>query len=216
MTKRIDIIDGSKYQGRTYGLIYTKRCGWIDLGHANPEGATSIWLQVLHEKDNLGAQEGYFRVLYRQSMAMKNLLRMGVLKKYDVKKGLNLEQKKSVALSIFLDTSHAFESLQSNWFISLVTDSGYSAEDLFSNLVGFYRAVYPDEQFISKCVPVSKTTALEVWDTYGAVGSNKNNTTSPFIYPLPPSKGSSIINSPPKELDRIKPVQEGDLFIEVK
>jgi hypothetical protein len=39
MTNRSDIIDGSGAIGRKYGLIYTKKCGWIDLGHANPEGA---------------------------------------------------------------------------------------------------------------------------------------------------------------------------------
>ena len=122
MTDRSDIVDGNSAIGRKYGLIYTKRCGWIDLGHA---------------------------------MGRKRLLKAGVLKKYDVKKGLNDSQKKSVALSIFLDVSHAFENLQSNWLFRLVTDSGYSAEDLVSNLIGFYRAVYPSKQFISLCQPVS-------------------------------------------------------------
>ncbi len=39
MTSRMDIIDGAQASGRKYGLIYTKKCGWIDLGHANPESA---------------------------------------------------------------------------------------------------------------------------------------------------------------------------------
>ena len=43
MTKRTDIIDASIASGRKYGLIYTKRCGWVDLGHANPEGAGLLW-----------------------------------------------------------------------------------------------------------------------------------------------------------------------------
>lgn len=52
MTKRSDIIDGSDASGKKYGLIYTKRCGWVDLGHANPEGANSLWQHVLKEKDS--------------------------------------------------------------------------------------------------------------------------------------------------------------------
>jgi hypothetical protein len=35
MSERKDIIDGKLAKGRKYGLIYTKKCGWIDLGHAN-------------------------------------------------------------------------------------------------------------------------------------------------------------------------------------
>lgn len=43
MTTRADIIDGKDAQLpdgsiRKYGLIYTQKCGWVDLGHANPEG----------------------------------------------------------------------------------------------------------------------------------------------------------------------------------
>jgi hypothetical protein len=101
MTKRSDIIDGSSASGRKYGLIYTKRCGWVDLGHANPEGANSLWQQVLKEKDSGGAKAGYFRVIYKQMMGRKNLFKVGILKKYDVKKGLNESQKKSITLSIF-------------------------------------------------------------------------------------------------------------------
>jgi len=136
MTKRSDIVDGSNAIGSKYGLIYTKKCGWIDLGHANPEGANSLWQQVLKEKDSGGAKPGYFRVSYKQMMGRKDLFKIGILKKYDVKKGLDDNQKKSVALSIFLDVSHAFEGLQSNWLFRQATNSGYSAEDLVSNLIG--------------------------------------------------------------------------------
>ncbi len=189
MTKRSDIIDGSSASGRKYGLIYTKRCGWVDLGHANPEGANSLWQQVLKEKDSGGAKAGYFRIAYKQMMGRKNLFKVGVLKKYDVKKGLNESLKISVALSIFLDVSHAFEGMQSNWLFRQATNSGYSAEDLVSNLIGFYRAVYPSKQFIALCQPVSKAVALRIWDKYGEVGSNKNYSTVPYIYPIPPASG---------------------------
>lgn len=52
MTKRSDIIDASEAYGpdgriRKYGLIYTERCGWVDLGHASPESAQGLWSQRL-------------------------------------------------------------------------------------------------------------------------------------------------------------------------
>ena len=88
-------------------------------------------------------------------MGRKNLFKVGVMKRYDIRTGLNDEQKKSIALSIFLDVSYAFEKMQSNWLFRHATNSGYSAEDLVSNLVGFYRAVYPNKRIISLCQPVS-------------------------------------------------------------
>lgn len=216
MTKRSDIIDGNSANGKIYGLIYTKKCGWVDLGHANPEGPNSIWQQVLNEKDRGGAKAGYFQVTYKQMMGRKNIFKIGILKKYDVKKGLSDDQKKSVALSIFLDVSHAFEGLQSNWLFRKAISSGYSAEDLVSNLIGFYRAIYPVRQFLPLCQPVSKSVALTIWDKYGEVGSNKNYSTVPYIYPIPPSNGGPMSAQLPRELNSIKPAKQGALFKAVK
>ena len=216
MTKRSDIIDGSNTNGRKYGLIYTKRCGWIDLGHANPEGANALWQKILQEKDDGGAKTDYFRISYKQMMGRKNLFKVGILKNFDIKKGLDNGQKQSVALSIFLDVSHAFEGLQSNWLFRQTTNSGYSAEDLVSNLIGFYRAVYPSKPFISLCQPVSKDIAFEIWDKYGEVGSNKNFSATPYIYPIPPEIGGPMSVPLPKELNTIKPAKQGSLFKEVK
>jgi hypothetical protein len=139
-------------------------------------------------------------------------LQVGEKREYDVKKGLHKEEKKSVALSIFLNVSHAFETMQSNWLFRKATNSGYSAEDLFSNLLGFYRAVYPNKQFIFLCEPASKTEALTIWDTFGAVGNNKNYSTTPFIYPTPPSLAGPMCAQLPAELNTIKPAEEGILF----
>ena len=53
MASRSDIIDGADAIHRKYGLIYTKRCGWVDLGHANPEepdGALALWHKIQKEK----------------------------------------------------------------------------------------------------------------------------------------------------------------------
>ena len=56
MTSRSDIIDASEVYRtsgsiRDRGLIDTTECGWVDLGHANPEGkgfqgAINLWRQI--------------------------------------------------------------------------------------------------------------------------------------------------------------------------
>lgn len=69
---------------------------------------------------------------------------------YSIRKGLTLTRKKEVALRIFMEVSLGFEAMQGSWPYSWVTDSGFSAEDLTSNLIGFYRAVekYSWEQIL--------------------------------------------------------------------
>jgi hypothetical protein len=62
---------------------------------------------------------------------------------FAVRRGLSRAEQESVALGIFLDVSHRFEQMQAGGLWAIATDSGYSAEDLVSNLVGFYRAVRP-------------------------------------------------------------------------
>ena len=150
MTSRLDVIDGSQAFGRKYGLIYTKKCGWIDLGHANPEGAKGLWNKILNEKDEGSGKQEFFRISYQQMMGGKHI-KVGVLKKFDIKKKINTSDKKSVALSIFLDVSHTFESVQSGWPFRWGTNSGYSAEDLVSNLIGFYQAVTVHQEFTRQC-----------------------------------------------------------------
>ena len=74
---------------------------------------------------------------------------------YSIRKGLTLTRKKEVALRIFMEVSLGFEAMQGSWPYSWVTDSGFSAEDLTSNLIGFYRAVekYSWEQILQACRP---------------------------------------------------------------
>ncbi len=214
MTNRADIVDGQFTFGKKYGLVYTKRCGWIDLGHANPDGAMGLWKNILHEIDSGNSKNGYFRIAYKQIMGNKHA-KVGVLRKYDVKKNLSLSLKQSIALSIFLDVSHSFESMQASLPYSLITNSGYSAEDLISNLVGFYRAINPNYSYVQSFQPVSKDTALQIWDKFGPVGKNKNYSLSPYLYPIPPNEGGPISGVLPFELKMIKPVKPGDLYVKV-
>ena len=94
--------------------------------------------------------------------------------------------------------------------------NGYSAEDLVSNLIGFYRAIDPGGQHIPLCQPVSKTTALAIWDKYGAVGNMKNYSTVPYIYPIPPDIGGPMSARLPYALTTIKPAKAGINYREVK
>jgi len=101
--------------------------------------------------------------------------------KYVVKKGLNQSQKKRVALAIFMEVSHRFEDLQSSF--SFVTDSGYSQDDLVSNLLGFYIGVgeITQEYALKLSHPVSAKSALSIWDKESAVGANKNKKWEPLF-----------------------------------
>ncbi len=132
---------------------------------------------------------------------------------YKIKRGIHLAQKRSVTLAIFLDVSHKFENLQDSWPYNLGSNSGYSAEDLVSNLIGFDRTIYPEDNILQLCEPVSKEIALEIWDKYGAVGSNKNYTTHPFLYPHPGSQNIGPVSaSLPTRLNTVRPAKEGVLF----
>lgn len=118
MTTRSDIIDNSdRYITRNtpHGLIYTDNLGWIDLGHANPSGAERLWQQMIMPR---GGDDTWFVVNYDQSMS-SNLYGMnittGVYRRFLVRRGLSYPVLQGVALSIFMGTSHRFESMQDFW-----------------------------------------------------------------------------------------------------
>jgi hypothetical protein len=63
------------------------------------------------------------------------------------------------------------------------------------------------------CEPVSKEQALSIWDTFGAVGSNKNYQFTPVLYPNPLVEcGMPRAGKLPPELDTIRPAVMGDKF----
>ena len=170
----------------TYGLIYTCNAGWLDLGHLNPHstrpmiGAANLWAAIRAEglpafRDN---QRGF---LVRFRMDHGGIPgRPGVERHYVVKFGLTDGQKRSAALSIFMDVSIHFEGFQGYAFWK---DSNFSQEDLVSNLIGFYIAVgaMTKAEAIRIAHPVSRTTAEAMWHRHGAVGATKNRTFRPHI-----------------------------------
>ncbi len=203
MTKKSNIVDGREVKKLIddYGLIYTCNAGWIDLGHLNPKnarleiGAENLWKNLLKEgkavlkteckktffkPEKCEKNPEYkfpdgstgFRLRYRQDHERWPFMpgREGV---YIVKHGLSKHQKKRVALAIFKEVSYRFENFQLRF--RLITDSGYSQDDLVSNLIGFYIGIKEVQRLdiLKKCHPVSKESALALWDRDGAVGKKE-------------------------------------------
>lgn len=202
-------------------LIYTCRCGWVDKGHANPksahpdEGAKNLLDNVLYERGtrSLGYRGPGFIVRYQQSMRKYRISDMRS-RVYWVRSGLSYRDKLSVALSIFMRVSYDFEDLQSNWPYGYVTDSGYSEEDLVSNLIGFYSAASPLMDYVELCDPVSVKASETVWKNCGPVGSHKNRTFSPNLHPCNECKNK--LTTFPLELTTIQPRREGVDFYRLK
>lgn len=164
-----------------------------------------------------------FVVKYAQHMGISKLKRT-VVGTYLVRHNLSEDQYKSIALAIFVGISMEFETVQQSEFpFSLISNSGFSQEDLVSNLIGFYVAVgeMTREEAIALCKPVSTETAHHVWDRDGPVGNNKNKKFEPIL-----SKstfmnsgmqcGDECMHEPktfPREFQRICPAAYGKNYM---
>ncbi len=197
-------------------LTYTCNCGWIDVGHltSTPRphaSAMYLWQDILHERGlTIGNQRDRHVIGYKQRMA-----KMGMssehFRAYWIKRSLSLSQKQSVALSIFMEVSYGFENLQHG--MSLFTNSGFSEEDLVSNLVGFYVQVL-GLNWIDYCKPVSADASHAVWDANGPVGMYKNRTFKPNFYTCQECKDKHHIEKPafPTIFSSIQPAKKGVEF----
>ncbi|QPT14023.1 hypothetical protein I6G37_03145 [Serratia rubidaea] len=182
MSKRSDITDGRDAGNQRSGLIYTKVLGWIDLGHARGEDIRRLLRDI--DAGESSGQERY-DVAYSQSMSDPAMtLKMGKFIKWRIKRGRTYAERQSIALAMMMSLAVKFERLQASFPINLVTDSGFSGEDLVSNLLGFYRVVTIQNPF-PFLQPVSKEEALMRWDFYGKIGSWKNEGFTPLLFPDP-------------------------------
>jgi hypothetical protein len=170
-------------------LAYSCQCGWLDLGHMDPkshrehEGAQSLWEQVSKKTGQQSKQDARgFKVVYQQTHA-KFAVRDGFTGTYWVSGNLSEPESRSVALAIFMEVSKGFEARQSNWFYKKLTDSGFSAEDLVSNLIGFYKVLQPSLDVPKTCGVVSPADSVAIWEKHGAIGSHKNKTFKPLLFP---------------------------------
>ncbi|MCL2894570.1 hypothetical protein [Brenneria tiliae] len=189
MSKRSDIIDPAEAPRAGYGLVYSEVLGWIDLGHATGGDIRSLLAQM---QTGENGQEPYYAVTYFQSMYRNRYLGAGVHMRWRIKKGTPIQTRHSIALAMMMRTAVRFESLQASVPFSWTTDSGFSAEDLVSDLLGFYRTVRPMNYFPHLKL-VTREEALNRWDHYGPVGSYKNRIFRPLLFPAPSEKVSRPI-----------------------
>lgn len=204
-------------------LIYTCNCGWVDKSHADPVskrpffGAISLWTQILKETGKKSKLQPGTSVIYAQD-ASKLGITVAAKKEYFIASGLTVKQKEAIALAIFQDVSRAFEGKQAAPPIGWFSNSGFSSEDLVSNLLGFYSAVR-GFQWEKECQPTTKSVSEAMWDKFGSVGDTKNFSFTPILYPctwceasgplVPPAQVSGVF---PAALTEIVPAKMNPLF----
>lgn len=142
MSSRSDIIGADEWQVTTRsGLVYSEVLGWIDLGHARGE---DISLLLADFSSGEASGRPYYTIAYNQRMNIgKGLAGTGKFVRWEIKRGRSMSEINSIALAMMMDTARNFENYQSRAFFSWYTDSGFSGEDLVSDLLGFYRALIP-------------------------------------------------------------------------
>lgn len=167
-------------------LIYTQELGWIDLGHASGDDVRALWSQFEAEIPD-PRTPNHFLVHYSQWMRkFHSLIAAGIYADWWIKRGLPLEVKRSIAYSMIYCVSMEFEALQSNVIFSHVTGSGFSGEDLTSNLLGFYKVMEPCMDYKGLMKPYPKEYAYKIWDHYGSIEEYKNDEINKFwFFPNP-------------------------------
>jgi len=183
-------------------LQYTKLWWWIDRWHANPSSAKKLWNDIT----NLSSQgdRSYELVRYSQHQEY-NGIKTWVTKEYLVKTKLTTKEKESVALAIFLDVSLSFEEHQS--WSDFLTKSSYSDPDLFSNVVGFYRAIrwYTRKDITNYLEWYNINESLSLYQNFG-IGKNFS-TSEVTLYDIKEKKTESY----PSRFFDITPAIPGDI-----
>jgi hypothetical protein len=210
--------------GEKFGIIYTCNCGWLDRAHSYPAATKRTWVGLDTLWNNISLERGTDETLHRQPAyvigyrqdAVKKLpfggkIYPGVTNRYVVLRGLSNIQKQQVALAIFIEVSLAFETTQASALARFFTgtDSGFSEEDLVSDLIGFYKAVNPKLDADALCKPVSVEASRRVWNANGPVGKNKNRSFTPIYHPCHECKDTPVF---PREFQSISPAKKGALF----
>ncbi len=206
---RVDVLGLSGRSDVESGrLEYSCKCGWIDWSHATPEAPRSLWQQLQHG----GLAPHGVRSRGRQGFSVWAVQEQGRWG-FRVPFGggmyfvSNAADKKSAGLAIWMDVSRRFETSQSN----LGQSSGFSEEDLVSDLIAFYMVAEGMTQRTVKlmCRAVGTPESIKVWDfAYGTDGSlRKNMTTTPIQHDCSPCKDKD--NSWPKQLSTIKEAAKG-------
>lgn len=186
MSKREDILDSSKFSSEKeirHGLIYSEILGWLDMGHARGDDIRNLMAQFSQGESS---NKAYYEVRYEQTMRISRFI-TGRFNIWQIKKGRSLKERQSIALAMMMSTAIAFENWQSMIWFNWHTDSGFSGEDLISNLFGFYRVNFP-RNYWEELRIFSREAALRRWDHYGPVGNFKNTGFLPLLFPDPAQK----------------------------
>lgn len=186
MSQREEIIDTSRLSsenGVRHGMIYSEVLGWLDMGHARGDDIRNLMMQF---STGESARQPWYPVRYEQTMGIGRFS-TGRFNVWEIKKGRNLRERQSIALAMMMSTAIAFENWQSMPWFNWYTDSGFSGEDLVSDLFGFYKFNFP-RIYRGQLKIVNKESALRRWDHYGPIGRYKNRGFLPLLSPDPLEK----------------------------
>ncbi|ECO2437289.1 hypothetical protein FYF11_15235 [Salmonella enterica] len=186
MSKREEIKGNQKFDELKFGIVYTEVLGWLEMGHAGGDD-----ISLLKQQFDAGESSGnkYYSVIYKQNMRIRSkTLRQemgtGKFTRWEIQRGRTQDEINSIMLAMMMNTALKFEAYQSLKAFSWHTDSGFSGEDLVSDLFGFYRFMIPGK-YSSLVRPVCYNDAVSRWDFYGPVGSFKNDGFRPILFPDP-------------------------------
>ncbi|NTJ41598.1 hypothetical protein G6L28_03165 [Agrobacterium larrymoorei] len=140
-------------------------------------------------------------------------IRVSTVAHWVVRKGLSAQQKESAALGSFMAASRTFENMQASFPFSVATNSGFSGENLVSNLVGFYGAYrnINEPRLRAICGETSEIESLRIWDEYlpHGIGAIKNRSFRPLLFPTTEGVSSPADTSFPLILSTIRPSASG-------
>lgn len=227
MTDRADIEPTQPRGWRR--LSYTYHCGWVDWGHALPDGALGLLYKLKSQKadnDLLNSADvtlngkPAFVIGYGQEMGALGI-RVSARRHWVVQKGLSQAQLESVGLAIYLSASFDFENLQGTFPFSLVAGgSSFSTEDLVSNVIGFYSAAraISQDRMRTLCGEVSVDESYRIWDEHTPNGfsEHKNRTTTPVLFPTQYAPSESEAPVFPAALSSIKAARQGENWARLK
>ena len=200
-------------------MCFSCRCGWIDWSHAGPRTARKIKDRIL--TDVSGGSPDYFVIYTGLASLLPPVEGFAV-----VQKGLSLQEQKEVSLGVFMDLEEmvedahlAVEMLTSRVPFGPFTRSGYSIEDLPSNLIGFHVAWMTDEPIDQEqlkdiagpiCHILDEQDSLDVFDAFEKPGWHYAKNTEWRPYEVPDHCSDNIyqvIGEKCGEIDRSWPAE---------
>ncbi len=200
-------VDEDEITGGNPRFSFSTRCGWIDWSHATDGMTRHIIPAIQQVSDNMRAS-GTTTPQPVTTPTMESrpggILLSGVTPTFNIKRPLSSDEIRSVALRVFMLQSIAFENLQ-QW-TDFIGESSFSAEDLPSNLIGFYMGVDNLDRDDIR-------TICDVWSPEDSLSEFQNNEPSSRNRTFRPLR-SSHTTGWPTELSGITPAVIGGPLID--